>query len=167
MPEQVKEPKATRTASAALALRLAGAGYDEVADALGLGSALDARREAETALAARAWGDEAGRERLRAESGARLERLLRSVWPKATSPDHPEHLPAVRVARELIDRHVRLFGLDAPAEVVIHSPTATEIDRWVANMLATTTSGLRQMEAAVVDAEVIDAEVIDGDEPAA
>lgn len=125
-----------RTAAAALALRLAGAGYDDVADALGMDSALVARRAAESALAARATEDLDGRKRLRAECGARIERLLRSVWGKATDHDHPEHLVAVRVARELIDRHVRLYGLDAPAEVVIHNPTALEIEEWVSLVVA-------------------------------
>lgn len=120
-----------RQGAAALALRLAGAGFDEVAMALGMDTAGDARVAAEKALEARAWQNEAGRERLRDEATARLERLLRGVWPKATTPDHPEHVIAVRVAKELIDRLIRLHGLDAPAEIVVHTPTAAEIDTWV------------------------------------
>jgi hypothetical protein len=154
-----ERPKIPRTGAAALALRLSGAGYDDVANALGLPSAKIARQHAEDALAARAWDDREGREKLRAENGARLERLLRSVWSKATDDSHPEHLPAVRVARELIDRYARLYGLDAPQEVIIHNPTASEIEQWVGQMLAETTSELRAMEApvaAIVDAEVVE-----------
>jgi len=132
-----------------LALRLAGAGYDEVADALGLPSAQIARDQVEVALEARAWGDVQGRERMRTEQSARLERLLRSVWAKATNPDHVEHLPAVKVARELIDRLIRLYGLDAPTEVVVHNPTAAEIDTWVATVIAAGTADLRAMEPPV------------------
>jgi len=149
-------PKVRRTGAAALALRLSGAGYDDVASALGLPNAQVARDAAEEALAARAWDDRDGRAKLRAENGARLERLLRSVWGKATDADHPEHLPAVRVARELIDRYSRLYGLDAPSEVIIHNPTASEIEGWVAQMLAESTSALRAMEAPV--AAIIDVE---------
>ena len=156
------KPSVPRTGAAALALRLSGAGYDDVANALGLPSATAAREAAENALAARAWDDKDGRTRLRAENGARLERLLRSVWPKATDPDNPEHLPAVRVARELIDRYVRLFGLDAPTEVIIHNPTAHEIESWVGQMLAESVSELRAMEAPV--AAIIDADVVEADE---
>jgi hypothetical protein len=158
-------PPVRRTGAAALALRLSGAGYDDVANALGLASAQSARLAAEEALAARAWDDRDGRVRLRAENGARLERLLRSVWSKATNEDHPEHLPAVRVARELIDRYARLYGLDAPSEVIIHNPTASEIESWVAEMLAESTSTLRAMEApvaAIVDADVIE-DLVDAD----
>jgi len=137
-----------------LALRLAGAGYDEVADALGLTSAQVARDHAEKALEARAWDDVQGRDRMRAENGARLERLLRGVWAKATNPDHPEHLAAVKVAKEVIDRHCRLYGLDAPSEVIVHTPTATEIDQWVAGMIAMSAADLRAMEPPIIDAEL-------------
>jgi hypothetical protein len=138
-----------RQGAAALALRLAGAGWDEIADALGLVSVAVARETVETALEARAWADSAGRERMRAEASARIERLLRSVWGKATNPDGPEHLPAVKVARELVDRLIRLHGLDAPTEVVIHNPTQAELDAWVAAVIGTASADLRALEAPV------------------
>lgn len=150
-----ERPAPRRTGAAALALRLAGAGYDEIADALALASATIARDHVEAALEARAWDDVDGRTKLRAEAGARLDRLLRSVWQKATTPDHPEHLQAVKVARELVAQHSKLYGLDAPAEVVIHTPTASEIDRWVAEMISQSSSDLLAMEAPIVEAEVI------------
>ena len=149
------EVSPSRIGSAALALKLAGAGYDEVADALGLASSAVARQRVEEALEARAWSDVEGRERMRAENGARIERLLRSVWTKATTPDHPEHLAAIKVARELIDRHCRLYGLDAPTEVIVHTPTATEIDQWVAQMVGASVAPLMDMEARIIDAEVV------------
>jgi hypothetical protein len=152
-----ERPTPRRTGAAALALRLAGAGYDEVADALGLGSAQLARDHAERALEARAWDDVEGRDRMRAENGARLERLLRGVWAKATNPDHPEHLAAVKVAKEVIDRHCRLYGLDAPAEVIVHTPTANEIDQWVAGMIALGAADLRDMERNIIDVEAEEA----------
>lgn len=141
-----------RSANAALALRLAGASYAEVADALGLTNSQTARDQVEQALAWKAFEDKDGRERMRAENGARLERLLRSVWTKATNPDHEEHLAAVKVARELIDRYCKLFGLDAPSELVIHNPTANEIDNWVASIVGQQTESLRAMEANVIGA---------------
>jgi hypothetical protein len=156
----VERPTVQRAAMAALALRLAGAGYDEIADALGLPTALNAREQVETALEARAWDNAAGRDKLRNEQTARLERLLRSVWGKATNPDDAEHLPAVKVARELIDRLIRLHGLDAPTEVVVHNPTAAEIDTWVAGIITTATHDLRAMEAPVTG--IIEATGTDG-----
>ena len=88
---------------------------------------------------------------MRAENGARLERLLRGIWAKATNPDHPEHLAAVKVAKEVIDRHCKLYGLDAPTEVVIHTPTASEIDQWVAGMIGASVEPMMAMEAVVID----------------
>lgn len=140
-----------RTGAAALALRLAGAGYDEVAEALGMASADAARNAAELTLAHRAWQDATGRERLRQENSARLERLLRGVWTKATNPSDPEHLPAVRAARELIDRHCKLWGLDAPSEVVVHAPTQTEIEQWVAGVVSERRSAFSAIEADVIE----------------
>ena len=144
-----ERPSVPRTGMAALALRLAGAGYDEVADALGLASVAVAREQVETALIARAWDDKAGRERMRTEQTARLERLLRSVWPKAMNGEDPEHLPAVKTARELVDRIIRLHGLDAPTEVVVHTPTTAELEAWVAGVISATSADLRAMEAPV------------------
>lgn len=138
-----------RAGAAALALRLSGAGYDEIADTLALPSAEAARVMAEATLAQRAWQDSTGRERMRQENAARIERLLRSVWVKATNPDHPEQLPAVRVARELIDRLCKLWGLDAPSEVVVHAPTQNEIEAWVAGIVTERRSELIELEAPV------------------
>lgn len=119
--------------AAAVALRIAGATYQEIADTLEFIDAPAARRAVEEVLAHQAAdADPAKRELLRAESATRIDRLLRSVWSKATSPGDLEHLPAVRVALSLIDRRIRLYGLDAPAEVLVHTPTMVEIDAWVA-----------------------------------
>lgn len=144
-----------RAGHAAVALRLAGASYAEIAEALAFTDAKAARSAVENTLAATA--SEHSRDQLRAEEAGRLERLLRGVWAKATNPDNPEHLPAAKVALAIIDRHVRLYGLDAPAEVVVHSPTAAEIDAWVAGMTSTSLKDLRALEATVVD---VDAELV-------
>lgn len=136
-----------RTGQAATALRLAGASYAEIAEALGLVDAVEARNVVERDLASRS-DDEVGRAALRAEEEARILRLLRSVWGKATSPNDPEHLPAARIALAMVDRHARLMGLDMPTEVVVYTPTTSEIDAWVSGMLA------RSMD--VIDVEEAD-----------
>jgi hypothetical protein len=152
---------------AALALRLAGASYDEIASALGFadGPVVQTMVEAELARYA-SDADPSERNRVRTISAARMERLLRGVWRKATDEHDPEHLAAVRVAMQIIDRHTRLYGADAPSEVVIHSPTASEIDRWVATVLDRQQSAITVEEDAVV---VIEGEVVPDErgEPAA
>jgi hypothetical protein len=133
--ESSSEVRGYRQGAAALTLRLAGASYADIAEALELGSSVQARALVVTTLAARA-PDAEEREHLRAEEAGRLERLLRGVWGKANDPNHAEHLPAIKVALALIDRHIRLYGLDAPAQVVVHNPTVAEIDAWVAQVMA-------------------------------
>lgn len=135
-----------RTAKAALGLRLAGASHVEIMEVLGLGSSALARRNVEYALSSAI--NDADVTALRAEEAARLERLLRSVWGKATDPKSNEHLHAVKVALQVIDRHSRLLGLDAPTEIVVHNPTVAEIDEWVASVV--------QTDMNVVEGEVID-----------
>lgn len=132
---------------AGLALRLAGASYAEIADTLALGSAAEARDLVCNELAA-AETDPEQRAALRAEEEARLLRLLRGVWGKATDPHHPEHLPAARLALAMTDRHARLLGLDMPTEVVVYTPTTTEIETWVAEMISKT--------GAIIDVEEAD-----------
>lgn len=136
-----------RKAGSAITLRLAGASYAEIAQTLEMASATEARIAVESGLAEQATS--AVRDTLRAEESARLLRLLRSVWPKATSPDDPEHLPAIKVAVGIIDRHIRLLGLDAPTEILVHNPTIAEIEAWVATVTATKTAALRAVEADV------------------
>ena len=82
-----------------------------------------------------------------------MERLLRSVYKKATDPDHPEHLAAVRTSVAIIDRWARIYGIDAPTEVVVYSPTAGEIEQWLKVVSAQSTSGLPQ-EVDVIAGEV-------------
>lgn len=144
-----------RQGAAATALRLAGAPFADIAEALGLASGDHARQMVISDLAARVSGEE--RAVLRAEEAARLERLLRSVWGKATNPEHPEHLPAAKVALAIVDRHTRLHGLDAPHEIVVHTPTMAEIDAWVGAMNAQAIAPYAALEASVVEPTAIDA----------
>lgn len=124
----------TRTSRAAVALRLAGASYSEVADALGFANADEAAVAVERDLSTLS-GTEGERAQLRREEAARLERLLRGVWQKALDSNDVEHLAAARTALSIIDRHARLLGLDSPQEMVVYTPTAREIDDWVATLV--------------------------------
>lgn len=124
----------------ALALRLSGADFEEIADFLGYTSAAEARSAVHSALSAEQH-DPDEREKLRTEESSRLLALLRKVWGKAMDPEDPEHLSSVKMALQIIDRHSRLHGLDAPQEVVVHNPTLSEIDSWVATVLDMGSSG--------------------------
>jgi len=123
-----------RKASAALQMRLAGATWPEVCKGVGYPTPRAAMVAVERALV-RELHDEDDKAKLRRLAGARLDRLLRSAWAKAISPDHPEHLIAMSKCREVINDHRKLFGLDAPTEVVVHNPTQAELEQWVAAVL--------------------------------
>ena len=141
---------------AAVALRMAGASYADIANTLGYKNESTVATVVERSLAAGLTDEQ--RDQARELAGRRIERLLRAVWGKAMNEGHPEHIAAVRTARELIDRHTRLYGLDAPAEVVVHTPTTDQIEQWVTTVLA-------HAVPEVEEADVIDVEV--GDDPEA
>lgn len=142
-----------RKANAAIQMRLAGASWSEIALTLGYPTPRTALVSVEKALE-KELNSHGDRDAMRRLAGARLERMLRSVWAKAMDPDHPEHLMAITKAREVVAQHAKLFGLDAPTEVVVHNPTRAELETWVSMVL----SGQRSQ---VVEYDVVDGEVVD------
>ena len=124
-----------RKSNAAVQMKLAGATWTEIATTLGFPTPRAALLATERALEKQltSAGDRA---QMRALAGARLERLLRSVWPKAVDPESPEQMIAVTNSREIVADHRKLFGLDAPTEIVVHNPTQTELESWVAQVVA-------------------------------
>lgn len=141
-----------RKADAAVQLKMAGATWAEIAEVLGYPTPRQALVAVERALV-RQLSTEQDKAAMRALAGARLERLLRSVWPKAVDPDSPDHLTAASKARELLADHRKLFGLDAPTEVIVHDPTRTELEAWVAKVLAGRT--------VVEEYDIIDGETVE------
>jgi len=142
-----------RKANAAIQLALAGATWDEIALSLGYPTARTARVAVERALE-KQLANEDDRAKMRKLADARLNRLLRSAWPQAIDPEHPEHLLALTKCRELIADHRKLWGLDAPTEVVVHTPTQSELEAWVARVVAETTPMVE--EADIFDAEIVE-----------
>lgn len=141
-------------ATSAVALRVAGAPYTKIAEVLGYSNGFQARLAVERALAQSVDSDDS-REQLRFLEARRLERLLQAVWGKAGNEKHPEQMVAVRTALAIIDRHARLYGLDAPQQMVVHTPKTLEIQQWVMTMA-------QQVVKAPVEADVIDVEFTDG-----
>lgn len=146
---------------AAIAMRIAGANYSEIAEVLSYSSANLARVAVERGLARTAGPED--REQLRWLEARRLERILRGLWKKATMDEidgerNEEHLPAARTALAVIDRHAKLYGLDAPTEMVVYNPTGGEIQAWVERL----TSQVR--EAFPEEADIIEGELTEGNQ---
>jgi hypothetical protein len=140
-----------RKAAAALALRLSGATFGEIAEVLGYPTARAALVAFETALE-RELKKPAERQAMRELEAMRLERMLRSVWAKAINENHPEHLTAISRAREIIAQHSKLLGLDAPTELVVHSPTINELEAWVAQVITAKGEVIEEVDILEIEA---------------
>lgn len=151
-----------RKADAATALRLAGATYDEIARTLGYSNGDLARKAVENGLAVAVSDHD--KAHLRELTTRRYERLLRGLWTKATDPDSPEHLPAARAAREVIDRMVVLHGIAEPQEVVVHTPATAEIAAWVERVSEVKLPKVIEADPFALPGDVQDAEVVAEDQ---
>lgn len=131
-------PAPRSKASAALQLRLQGYDWGEIAETIGYADGKAAARATEGALVKQLGASEESRQQMRQMAGIRLDRLLQAVWQRATDTEDPEQLNYVAQARQLIAQHAKLYGLDAPQEYVVHSPTTTELEQWVATVVSQT-----------------------------
>lgn len=103
----VRQLKARQHEEQALELRLGGASYAQIGEALGM-SASGAFKAADRALLRHAAATDEKAEKLRRIEVARLDRLLMGVWPRAKKGD--EH--AARVALQISKRRCELLGID-------------------------------------------------------
>lgn len=150
-----------RRADSAIALRLAGATYDEIATALEYASADTARQAVELMLSKTVSDAERGE--LRELAVRRYERLLRGVWKKAINEDSDEHLSAAREARQIIDRIVAVEGAAAPTEVIVTSPALSELNAWIAQVAPVPMPVVPEVDVfgALDSADIEEAEVVD------
>lgn len=137
---------------AAVALRVEGANYSQIAQVLEYPSSVAAREAVERTLANSVGDDD--REIMRSIESRRLEKVLRAVMRRAVNEDDPEQLNAAKVALMFIDRHIKLQGLDAPQVMAVYSPSATEMQEWLeqaSRQIRPTTP----QEAELVDGEIV------------
>lgn len=137
----------------AVALRLSGASFTEIAKMAGYSSAYRARQAVERVLAASADSPEE-RDQMRVLTSRRLNRLLQSVMGKAVDPKDPQHLAYNARALALIDREARLWGVDAPTQVQI-SANDEQIENYVKNMSALAAASMEADEAEILDADIV------------
>lgn len=147
-----------RRDKSAVALRLAGAPYEAIATTLGYPSSGAARTAVETVLA-NSVNQAHDLPHLRELTSRRIERLLRSVWTKATDPEDPDHLAYARTALALVDRHSRLMGLDAPQRLEVSTPDQETKERWIRGMIAQVKPEGVAREVDSIDEDIVDAEI--------
>lgn len=141
---------------ACIALKMAGATYTQIAEVLQYASGDEARKAFERALASTVGEDD--RAQARALARRRLERILRSLWPKATDEEDDAHLAYARTALAYIDRIIRLDGADAPSEMVVYTPQNAEIDAWLKKMHNKAHSDMPE-EFDIIEGEVVAGEI--------
>lgn len=148
-----------RKANSAIQLRKAGASWEEIAEVLGFPTGRAALVATERALEKELQTEES-KSFMRTMAGQRLDRMLRAVYPKAIDPEHPDQFAAIDRARALVADHRKLYGLDAPTEMVVHNPNQSEIEKWVSEVLSAQSPEVQ--EADIFDVEIVD----DGDQKA-
>ena len=104
----------------AIALKLAGASYQAIADQLGYYDASGAHRAVQRGLKL-ALQESAGD--LRKIHYGRLEHMLMLLWPDVNRKD----LPSMQAALGIMDRMERLFGLNAAEKFEVSTGTQTVI----------------------------------------
>lgn len=133
-----------RKANAALQLRIKGEPWDDIARTLGFPNGETALRATERALEKELRTEH--RDVLRLLAGRRLDVLLSSLWDRATNPGDPDHLAYSNAAAARIAQYAKLMGLDAPTEMIVHSPSESEIQAWVASVTAKAVPELEQAD---------------------
>lgn len=141
-------------AAAAVALRISGASYSDIARVCEYSSAFHARQAVERALAEDS-GEPEERAHLRVLTDRRLNRLLQSVMGKAVDVKNPDQLAYNRQALALVDRIARLHGVDAPQTLTVYQPQQEEVNAYIAQMLALHRQAT-QNEADILDAEMVE-----------
>lgn len=130
MPARLRRADAAARVSEAWRLRVeVGLTWAEIASAVGYANPHNAMR------AVRSWRGSLPPldvERLRDEAVARAEWLVRKAI-EDVEQDRPGCVTAMVRAEA---RLASLLGLDAPSEIVLHNPTAAELERWVAAVTA-------------------------------
>jgi hypothetical protein len=112
-PSKAQRAKTAQRRSQAIALKLAGAEWQQIADTLGYADRGAACKDVTRALEAAIAEGRAGAEILRETELLRLDRLQRGHWSQAVGGD-PR---AADTVLKVIDRRCRLLGLDVPPDV--------------------------------------------------
>jgi hypothetical protein len=145
-----KVPAATTRHRAAAKLRVRGADYNDIAETLGYTNGQAARAAVEIALADMNPSEDLTSQRQLAL--ARLEGLLRStskgalspmitvetVTPQGTIVEHrvvnEGHIAYAKLHLSIIDRIIKLQGIDAPTQIELRTPDAIEFEKVIAGL---------------------------------
>lgn len=97
--------------------------YDQVAKKCGYPDASAARVAVERYMEEQLREHPRSISSMRDMAGRRLDNALRQCGKKALNPEDPEHLAALAQYRATIADWVKLYGLNAPQQVIVSNPT--------------------------------------------
>lgn len=141
-----------RKANAALDMALHGANWDQIAEVIGYPTARAAKVAVELALEKNL--STVDKQKMRLLIQGRYNAMVQSVATKALDEDHPEHLAALGRYREITADVRRMWGLDAPQEVLISNPTEREINDWVGLTISQSMPEVEEDD--IVEGEVVE-----------
>lgn len=149
--KKVSQMDAPSRASAAVTLLISGADYRDIAKVLDYRSVDEVKRTVWSAIGSIEM-DENRRGRERELMARRLTAMISSGWKRATNPGDPDHLAYQRLMLAIMDRQAKLYGLDAPSQSIVYTPSQEEINQHVARV-----RNLVVVEAGDVEADVLEA----------
>lgn len=145
-----------RKANASLDMALHGANWDQIAEVMGYPTPRLAKVAVELALEKNL--STVDKQKMRLLIQGRYNAMVQAVASKALDEDHPEQLAALGRYREITADVRRMWGLDAPQEVLVTNPTEREITEWVG---LTVSTGLPQVEEDdIVEGEVLEDQAV-------
>lgn len=134
----------------ALELRMAGATFAAIAQALGYSHRKNAQRAVERAMRREQAAIAPDREAFVQMHLMRTERLIQAHWRRATGGDPA----ATETIRRLLERQARLMGLDKPVRFEVTDAMDAEIEGLLAEMERLTAEQARMDAAAALEQEV-------------
>jgi hypothetical protein len=129
-----RQDEAEVKALRAVELRLAGATFQRIAEALGYADKSGAKKAYERALASLRDDLAPSIAQHRTEQLLRVETLLVGLWGKARDPNNPDQLRATDSIRRLLERQAKLLGLDAPVKVQVSDEIDEQIEALLSQM---------------------------------
>lgn len=124
------QAKVAERRAQAITLRIAGMDWQSIADRLGYNSRGAACQDVARALEANLAEQSQAADTLREVESLRLDRLQAAAWPSAVKGD----LKAIETVLKVIDRRVKLQGLDMPLRAELSGPDGGPMQLQHANL---------------------------------
>lgn len=149
-----------RKGIAAMELFIRTRSWERAAEGAGYPTPRAARVAGEKALENEFKHSSRSQDFMRKYAAKHLDMLMGSLAVKTADPAHPEHIAAIKTARELIAQQAKLLGLDAPTKLSLVDPTQEQIEAYLNSAVgprhSDTEADIFETGEMIVDAEVVE-----------